>query len=531
MKTAGFAYRGHQTYLGAARDISSPVGDAIHHPKLIPAIVAAVIAVTVAWIGVSLSRWRRITWRDHMDTPINLMPKAAQWGATWAAWKVFANHQEVEHPSLVLLRVRNSGFTGVSQADMRRPMTFTFPGREVKEYSVTDCRGVTREMIQPPGQSAASVIGNRIALPRFPMKRRASFKLLVLLSGTDRGVLGKGRIRRGRVVHESRGRGPVARNIMFGTVLTLLVGAQAGVSFSQGASMPSTCGTGRLTLEGSTAFAPIAQQIGQAYTSLCRGAAISVNAISTFNGLNALNSAGSAARASSAKRQAATAQVAMSDGPAPGGYPALVGHPVGVIIFGVMVNKQAGVFNLTVAELRGMFLGTITNWRQVNGANLPIRIVARTPGSGTRRAFDDKVLGGHDEPPFSSYNCVSKNAVPDSRVTKCEVADTATLLQRVNEIPGAIGYAQISDAATFANVERVKLNGWDPDIGAVERGAYPYWTVEYIYTYGTPASDTLAAAFLNYVNSDTAKDILRSAAYTPCIDRQQSLTSTLCRGG
>jgi hypothetical protein len=235
-------------------------------------------------------------------------------------------------------------------------------------------------MIQPPGQSAASVIGNRIALPRFPLKRRASFKLLVLLSGTDRGVLGKGRIRRGRVVHESRGRGPVARNIVFGTVLTLLVGAQAGVSFSQGASMPSSCGTGRLTLEGSTAFAPVAQQIGQAYTSICRGAAISVNAISTFNGLNALNSAGSAgsaASASGAKRQAATAQVAMSDGPAPGGYPALVGHPVGVIIFGVMVNKQADVFNLTVAELRGMFLGTITNWRQVNGANLPIRIVAR----------------------------------------------------------------------------------------------------------------------------------------------------------
>lgn len=258
---------------------------------------------------------------------------------------------EVEHPSLVLLRVRNSGVTSITEADIRRPITFTFPGREVKEFSVTDCRGVTREMIQPPGQSGASVIGNRIALPRFPMKRRASFKLLVLLSGSDRGVLGKGRLRRGRMVHEARGRGPVARNIMFGTVLALLVGMQAGVTFGQGTPLPSSCGSGRLTLEGSTAFAPVAQQIGQAYTGICRGAGISVDAISTFNGLNALNSAGTV---TSAKRQ---------PGPAPSGYAGLVGHPVGVIIFGVVVSKQTDVFNLTVAQLRGIFLGTITNWR------------------------------------------------------------------------------------------------------------------------------------------------------------------------
>jgi hypothetical protein len=65
----------------------------------------------------------------------------------------------------------------------------------------------------------------------------------------------------------------------------------------------------------------------------------------------------------------------------------------------------------------------------------------------------------------------------------------------------------------------------------VERGAYPYWTVEYLYTYGVPRAGTLAAAFLSCLNSDTAKRILRTAAYTPCAGRQQSLISTLCRGG
>jgi phosphate transport system substrate-binding protein len=140
------------------------------------------------------------------------------------------------------------------------------------------------------------------------------------------------------------------------------------------------------------------------------------------------------------------------------------------------------------------------------------------------------VLPYSSEPGFSSYNCVDKNAVRAATVIRCEAADTATLLQRVNTIPGAIGYAQISDAGAYANVERVKIGGWDPDIGAVERGAYPFWTVEYLYTYGEPARGTLAASFLDYFRSDTAKDILRSQAYTPCADRQQSLAGTLCSG-
>lgn len=270
--------------------------------------------------------------------------------------------------------------------------------------------------------------------------------------------------------------------------------------------------------------APTAQRIGEAFTNSCHGASISVSAIATFNGLNEVASAGDA------KRPGALALIAMSDGPKPPGYPPLVGHSVAVIIFAVVVNKQAGVFNLTLAQLRGIFLGTITNWRQVNGSDLPIRIVARVAGSGTRRAFDQKVLGGMGEPAFSSYDCLTRNAVPRARVTKCEVTDTATLLQRVNEIPGAIGYAQVSDAATYANVERVKIGGWDPNIGAVQHNYYPYWAVEYLYTYGQPARGTFAAAFLNYLNSDTAKDILRSQSYTPCVDRLQT-PANICASG
>jgi phosphate transport system substrate-binding protein len=488
---------------------------ALKHPGLVPALVVAFIAILAVWTCVIVVRWRRISWREHLDAPVALMPKEARRSGNWAAWKVFAHQEEVPEPSMVLLRVKNTGFANVDPDNIRRPLTFTFPDRQVKEFTVTECRGVDRELIQP-GQ----LDGNRITLPRFPIRRRSSFKLLILLSGTGRGVIGKGRLRRGRVEHDARGRGPAARNLVFGTLLVLLVGIQAGITFNQSPPIPSACATGRLLLEGSTAFAPVARQIAAEYASMCRQAVINVSGIATFNGLNAVDNSGPSIRGD--------VQVAMSDGPAPSGYPALIGHPIAVILFAVVVNRGVGVYNLTVNQLREIYSGAITNWHQVGGPDLPIRIVSRTAGSGTRRAFDDNVLGV-DEPGFSSYNCISKDAVPSAAVIRCEVGDTSTLLQRVSQIQGAIGYAQTSDAAAYPAVASVTINGWDPDISAVQRGDYPFWTVEYLYTYGIPTPGSLAASFLSFMDSDAAKDTLRSDDYTPCVDRGVSLLNTLCK--
>jgi ABC-type phosphate transport system substrate-binding protein len=362
------------------------------------------------------------------------------------------------------------------------------------------------------------------------MPRGASFKLLVLLSGPGRGVHGKGRFRGGRVVHETRGRGPLARNVGFATVLALLVGTQAGLVVGRGPAIPSSCGSGALAIAGSSAFKPVAQQIAEAYSAVCLDARISVSATSSVSGLNSLVATGSLLAADSRRDRPDIVQIAMSDGRVPDGYQGLVGHPIGVIIFSVVINRQAGVFNLTVAQLRSVFTGAITNWQQLGGADLPVRVVARTAGSGTRRTFDAKILGSPSEPAVSSFDCVSKNAVPDSPMTRCEVPDTATLLQRVNTIAGAVGYAQVADAAPYANVASVKIGGRDPGIGAVEAGKYPYWTIEYLYTYGDPAAGSLAAAFLGYMGGASARQILHGADYTPCAGGPP-IVAALCSSG
>ena len=46
----------------------------------------------------------------------------------------------------------------------------------------------------------------------------------------------------------------------------------------------------------------------------------------------------------------------------------------------MVVNRQTGIYNLTTAEIRKIFSGAITNWKQSGSANLPVGIVSRDSG-------------------------------------------------------------------------------------------------------------------------------------------------------
>jgi ABC-type phosphate transport system substrate-binding protein len=214
----------------------------------------------------------------------------------------------------------------------------------------------------------------------------------------------------------------------------------------------------------------------------------------------------------------------ISDGAVPAAeYPRLIGHPVAVVIFSVVVNRATGVSSLTESQLDGIWTGRYKNWRQLGGANLPIDIVSRNTDSGTRATFDHKILRMATEAPQSSQSCTSRDLIPASPVIRCEKSSTGQLLEAVNAIPGAVGYAEAhvaerDQAAVYPNLDVVLLAGRDPSAEAVNAGAnsYPFWAVEYMYTYGTPATGSLLSAFLGYMSTDAAKSSLQNDGEIPC---------------
>jgi phosphate transport system substrate-binding protein len=88
----------------------------------------------------------------------------------------------------------------------------------------------------------------------------------------------------------------------------------------------------------------------------------------------------------------------------------------------VIVHGDNPVEQLTVAQLKDIFTGKITNWSAVGGQDRPIRPLVRDRNSGTYEVFQDRVLGNE------KYGA---NASPCSTMR--------VLTGIVEQDPGAIG--------------------------------------------------------------------------------------------
>ena len=82
----------------------------------------------------------------------------------------------------------------------------------------------------------------------------------------------------------------------------------------------------------------------------------------------------------------------------------LVEHSLGWDSLVVVVHVTNPVENVSKEDLRRMLLGTVVNWNQVGGRDLPVLQVAAPPGSGVRDAVENLLLS---DQPLSTQAIVS----------------------------------------------------------------------------------------------------------------------------
>ncbi|MFC7305732.1 PstS family phosphate ABC transporter substrate-binding protein [Streptomyces monticola] len=481
------------------------------------AVLGVLASVAALWYERRVPRRKRLGYRVQMDTPIGSEEGAGR----NVRLGLFDEDPSMSDATLVLLRVENDGSQSIADADYTgrelHGLTAEFSGRTIRGIAVTQPGDAEHLM-----EHFAPAFGLRhqdgtLYIPRVPLNRGEHFKLLVLLTGghVGDGIRITGGIRDGEV-RPNRSTTPddvppllsrPARLLTF--LLTVCVVALSTVVVVRGDRPPMGCAEGDLTVVGSTAFKPVADELADKYEKDCPGARITVDAHGSAPGVNELDEKGAASKNS-------PAIVAFSDGPKAAGHPRLRENRVAVSSFAMVLNDRVPLKDLSLADLRRVYRGEARTWRDLDPAlpALPVVLVSRNSNSGTRAVFQRRILRGFENAP-SSADCRRKED-PRARIIRCEADSTEELLATVAKVPGAIGYSELRSSTTPKGLRRLALDGHAPAVDDIGTSAYPFREIEYAYTYGRPPADSLVSSFLNYTIRLGGQDVVRTHGHLPC---------------
>lgn len=183
---------------------------------------------------------------------------------------------------------------------------------------------------------------------------------------------------------------------------------------------------------------------------------------------------------------------------------ALVRIPIGLDGIAVVVHPQNEVAGLSLSELREVFAGRLFDWNDVantletstegsqEGGQRVIQLVSREEGSGTRIAFEERVMEGE---------AVSLTAIVQP--TSTDVVDY------VQRNPNAVGYVSIAYAQPQdgeSPVRTLPIDGQLPSDEAISDRSYPLLQPLYLISRGEPQE--WSRQFIDFVLSPAGQRIV-----------------------
>ena len=249
-----------------------------------------------------------------------------------------------------------------------------------------------------------------------------------------------------------------------------------------------------LTVKGSDTMVILGQRWAESYMAANKGSVIQVTGGGSGTGIAALIN-GTTDICMSSRPMKADEKRKLRDR-----YQSMgIELPVAKDGLSIYLSESNPVKELTIEQLRRIYTGEVTNWREVGGNDAPITLYSRENSSGTYVYFKDNVLLGRDY----SARCQT-------------LPGTAAVVNAVARDPKGIGYggaAYAKGVKDCAVKKDAATAGVLPSEATVRDGSYPVARHLYFYTRTKPAGD--AKKFIDWILSAEGQSIVTKVGYFP----------------
>lgn len=198
--------------------------------------------------------------------------------------------------------------------------------------------------------------------------------------------------------------------------------------------------SGSLSMVGSTSMEKLANALSEAFMEEYPDVTVTAEFVGSGAGIEAVTNGtadiGNSSRSLKDEEKAA----------------GVVENVVAIDGIAVCVDPANEVADLTKEQLTNIYNGTVTNWKEVGGADEPIIVIGREAGSGTRGAFEELV------------------DLKDACKYANELDSTGAVIAKVASTPGAIGYASLD--ALDDSVKALSLEGVEATAENIKAGNY-----------------------------------------------------------
>ena len=254
----------------------------------------------------------------------------------------------------------------------------------------------------------------------------------------------------------------------------------------------------KLVMDGSTTVGPIAKAFAEYYMSVNPDVNVTVSESGSGNGakslINGVCDIANLSRFMKDKEFSA----AVDNGIIP------VAHVVAMDGLPVLVNPANSVGDLSVEQVRKIYQGEITNWKEVGGAAGQIVVISRDTNSGTYETFHKLVM----------THKVDGEKVKEKIKDGAEyVGSNGAVRQRVQTTRNAIGFAGLG--FVDKSVKALNINNIYPSLDTVSSGQYPISRPLFMFTNGYPKLGSHVYRFVTLHLSEKGQEMVEDIGFVP----------------